>query len=186
MRYSQPRVGAKSLGLMAICALVSFGFATVSEAAPDAKPKPVVTTSFGSGSLSVEVNLQQMKDYAPHPTVLASGLQISIEQHIPTSISGSPTWTTQLTLPFDSESTKVPQPCCLYNGNPAPAPLGTLADVAIVEIGAGNFCSAAQISSAANSIRAVAVVKVQNGYKGWEKTFLGRSISMPNPCKPSY
>lgn len=184
MRYSHPAVGAKSLGLMAICALVSFGLAPVSEAA-DPKPKTVVTTTSskdantGSVTLTADVGLMQMKEGAPHPSVLETGLRIWIEQHVPTSVSGSSLWTK---LEIAPTTVTVEPSCCIYGGSSPTLALGSLADVAIADYLA--LCATEAIAPTANSIRVVAAVTVTNAQKGnISKEFLGRSVSMPNPCK---
>lgn len=65
------------------------GVAAANDApAADSKRKTVVTTVLSGVDLSVEVNLMQMKDGTPNPTV--SHISIWIEQHTPISISGHP------------------------------------------------------------------------------------------------
>ncbi|MBH0199923.1 MAG: hypothetical protein HP497_10980 [Nitrospira sp.] len=174
MRYSQLTVGAKSLGLMALCALASFGFATASEAgSSDPKPKTVVetTTSVDSSnhiSLNAFVKLMQMSEDAADPYV--STVKLWLQEHKPTS-SGTSGW-------VDLPSTLQTWSFNTYFGYEDE--LYSTVDVMSYSYDVCNHIS----PSAVNSIRAVAIVQVLYATKGGtaSKDFLGRSISVANTC----
>jgi hypothetical protein len=114
-----------------------------------------------------------MQANAENPDVPSNGLQATLQQHYPTSLGFGSDW-----KPVTTQSPVVVTPCCDYADQSV---LGSLAEVKTFDF--EGLCGL--IDPRANSIRVVALVTVTNAQKGNPKTFLGRSISMANPCKQS-
>lgn len=176
MRNGIKQMGATVASWTLMAAVLWVGFSGVSLAA-DPKPKTVVNTTASSNdplttALTVEINLMQMQANAENPEVPSNGLQATLQQHFPTSLGSGSDWQTVTT-----QSPQVDQHCCRYDDQ---STLGSLALVKTFDF--EGLCSL--IDKRANSIRVVGVVTVTNAQKGTkDKPFLGRSISMANPCK---
>jgi len=171
------------MGLASVMAVALFGFAGLGLAGGPFDPavKTVVETFFCTstdsnctvGTLTVEVSLSKEADPSADPVV--TGLTVYLEQHWPRSVNSNG-W-----LPIDNTlmtpNVTVTPPCCPFGTS---SPIGTTVpatnDLPIDYTGLCNI-----VDPTANAIRAVAVVNVTNAKN--KTGFLGRSVSIPNPCK---
>ena len=168
------------MGVAAVMAVAVFGFAGLGLAGGplDPRVKTVVTTtqdvdSSGVPKLLVEVELMQMLEGGASPVVPPGGVKLVLEQHWPNSVNPSGWVTVQ-----GSERSPTVLPDCLDGCNLG-SELGSRVDVADNDY--NPLCT--NIDAKANAIRAVAVVTVSNAQAGKPKNFLGRSVSIANPCK---
>ena len=177
------------MGLASVMAVALFGFAGLGLAGGPFDPavKTVVETFFCTstdsnctvGTLTVEVSLSKEADPSADPVV--TGLTVYLEQHWPRSVNSNG-W-----LPIDSTvmAPTVTQPCCPFGTS---SPIGTTVPVTTdLPIDYTGLCTLTTdagglaVDPTANAIRAVAVVTVTNAKN--KTGFLGRSVSIPNPCK---
>ena len=167
------------MGVAAVMAVALFGFAGLGLAGGplDPRVKTVVTTtqdvdSSGVPKLLVEVELMQMLEGGASPVVPAGGVKLVLEQHWPNSVNQSG-WQT-----VGTERSPIVLPDC-QDGCNLGSELGSSVDVTSDEY----YPLCTNIDPKANAIRAVAVVTVSNAQAGKPKNFLGRSVSIANPCK---
>jgi len=188
------------MGLAAVMAVALFGFAELGLAGGPQDPavKTVVETFFctstdstcTAGTLTVEVSLSKEADPSAEPavaeTVAVAGsnvvpaLKVYLEQHWPRSVNSNG-W-----LPIDSTvmAPTVTQPCCPFGTSSS---IGTTVSVTTdqpieyTDLCTPNTAGVLAVDPTANAIRAVAVVNVTNAKN--KTGFLGRSVSIPNPCK---
>ena len=163
------------MGLASVMAVALFGFAGLGLAGGPFDPavKTVVETTLSTNTLTVTVDLMQMLDGAAQPVVPGNGVTIWVEQHFPQSSGLSSGWPKVL---GSDVTPPVGQPCCTLDSS-----LGSIVGVTTYDY--ETFCnnSTFSIDPTANAIRAVAVVNVTNAKN--KTGFLGRSVSIPNPCK---
>ena len=164
------------MGLASVMAVALFGFAGLGLAGGPFDPavKTVVETTLSTNTLTVTVDLMQMLDGAAQPVVAEGGVKLWVEQHYPQSSSFPSGWPK---VSGTDVSPSVAQSCCTFE-NPS---LGSIVGVTTYDY--ENLCNnlTFTIDPNANAIRAVAVVNVTNAKN--KTGFLGRSVSIPNPCK---
>jgi len=184
------------MGLAAVMAVALFGFAELGLAGGPQDPavKTVVETFFctstdstcTAGTLTVEVEL--MKEAVPSgdPEVHSDGLKVYLEQHWPRSVN-SKGW---MQIGNTDKTPNVTPTCCFFETS---SPIGTTVPVTTESsIDYIDLCTlntttegglvVLAVDPTANAIRAVAVVTVTNA-QAKKQNFLGRSVSIPNPCK---
>ena len=183
------------MGLASVMAVALFGFAGLGLAGGPFDPavKTVVETFFCTstdsnctvGTLTVEVSLSKEADPSADPVV--TGLTVYLEQHWPRSVNnkgweqiGNTGMTPNVTV-----TTPPTPPCCPFGTS---SPIGTTVPVTTdLPIDYTGLCTLTTdagglaVDPTANAIRAVAVVTVTNAKN--KTGFLGRSVSIPNPCK---
>ena len=188
------------MGLASVMAVALFGFAGLGLAGGPFDPavKTVVETFFCTstdsnctvGTLTVEVSLSKEADPSADPVV--TGLTVYLEQHWPRSVNnkgweqiGNTGMTPNVTV-----TTPPTPPCCPF-GTSSPigttVPVTTESSIDYIDLCTLNTTTEGglvvlAVDPTANAIRAVAVVTVTNA-QAKKQNFLGRSVSIPNPCK---
>jgi hypothetical protein len=180
------------MGLAAVMAVALFGFAGLGLAGGPFDPnvKTVVTMfdfDANTGTLSVDVGLEKVDPTVESaaPVVPAEGVTLSLWQHFPQSstpnrwqeVPGTRVTSSQSGLLVVTQDCQTG--CILDNG---------LFDLLNAPYSYKSLCALTNsvdgsnsVDLNANAIRAVAVVNVTNAKN--KTGFLGRSVSIPNPCK---